>query len=152
MNHTQWAFMHYWINKQWTDRTSVIFERLEKMLGTTWGPEDVREGKKGGEAPDKVFVPLSVAINSGILKVVRNILGVTEGSQGQQILDRMYAASGQAPDQVIAKSVEAGTHEELGDLETDDFKSFFGAVGIMHENIVAARQQMNEQSEDGESS
>jgi hypothetical protein len=138
-------FLHYWINRLWSDRVSRIFTRVERLLGTHWTVDDVREHDKSGEPPTEVRLPLSLILQPDLLKGLKRIFEyhlLEDSDAAGAMLARMFAgaeAAGHGRDPEIERSVRSGKHEELGYLSKEEFLGFIrGARG--HQR--AAREQM----------
>lgn len=115
----------YWLAKKESD----WFERLGHLLGTEWSREQVERlvnPKQGATVPDKMFLPLSLAINPDLTEWLKQIFKV---GQGQHIGGGEYVPG-------AGESVE-----ELGDLSKDEWMKWIGGATPA---ISSAVEQIND--------
>lgn len=56
---------------------------LASALGVMWSKEDFKKGEGSGPPPDKVFLPLSVALNPNVSSYVSGLFGMS-GTSGEK--------------------------------------------------------------------
>ena len=87
-------FYDYWLTKTESDQ----FDRLGKMLGVIWDRADVEKDAEQEErgrrtAPDRISIPLTLAMEPGIQEQVKKMMGKKLGirppkwAKGDELVD-----------------------------------------------------------------
>ena len=97
---------------------------ITDVLGVLWDAEEFKQsehtdGAGGSQFPDKLFIPLSMAINSELITSVKEAMGITKG-KGKASKAPFIGGGDHMPK-------KGEVYKSMGDLSKEDFKQMIGA-------------------------